>query len=50
MTGARIRIDVTGIDSAERRLGSLALAGEDLRPLFVGSHTENPGKPLSSIT
>lgn len=40
MTGARIRIDVLGIDDVQRRLGSLAAAGRDLRPVMedIGEH------------
>jgi len=32
---ARIRVDVVGIRAAEIRLGRLAAAGRDLRPVFV---------------
>ena len=35
MTGARIRIDVVGLEDTERRLGRLVAAGRDVRPLFV---------------
>ena len=35
MTGARISIDVVGIDDVERRLGRLADAGRDLTPLMA---------------
>lgn len=34
MAGARIRIDLPGLDTAERRLGALAAAGRDLTPLM----------------
>ncbi len=35
MPGARIQIDVTGIDTAERRLAQLAAAGRDLTPAMA---------------
>ncbi|MDE0096443.1 MAG: phage virion morphogenesis protein [Gammaproteobacteria bacterium] len=35
MAGSRIRIDVLGIGNVQRRLGNLAAAGRDLRPVFV---------------
>ena len=40
MTGARIRVDVLGIDDVQRRLGSLASAGRDLMPVMedIGEH------------
>ncbi len=34
MAGARISIDVVGIDTATKRLGALAAAGQDLTPVM----------------